>query len=121
MNKTLTLTAAFAAFVLTGSAFAYNPTNSPQATAPLAKLVPSKVVTIEDLPRTFTRRVVEVEFSVDANGQPTDVKVLSRDRAVKQQVAKAFKQWKFDGTVPATEPGAEPKRFILPLEIVPGV
>lgn len=113
MNKSLSLVAALAALVLTGSAFAYAPTGS------AAKLVPSKVVSPTDLPRTFTRTVVNIEFTVDQNGRPQDITVATSDRNAKEQIVKAFSQWQFEVTSRDTTTTA--KRFVLPLEIVPSV
>lgn len=120
MKKSLSF-AALAAVVLTGSAFAYSPKESaPQPNASCAKLVPSQIVNPVNLPLSFTRRVIEVEFSLDATGRPQDIKVVSNaDRAVKEQVVKAFKQWKFEPTAP--EAVAAGKRFVLPIDIVPSV
>jgi outer membrane biosynthesis protein TonB len=122
MNKSTSLLAALAAVVLTGSAFAYSPTDSASQAAAVsgAKLVPTKVVSPTRLPRTFTRSVVNIEFSLDQSGQPRDIKVLSTsDRALKEQIVQAFSQWKFETA--STELIAGAKRFILPLEIVPEV
>jgi TonB family protein len=119
MNKSLSLVAALAAVVLTGSTFAYTPKDAHHQTAVAAiKLVPSKVVMPANLPRSFIRSTVHVEFSLDQAGQPRDIKVISSaDRAVKDQVVAAFSQWRFDAA--AGEPGVDTKRFVLPLEIVP--
>jgi len=121
MNKNLSFTAALAALVLTGSAFAFTPDPTKQPIAgSVAKLVPSKVVKPTNLPLSFTRAVMNVEFSLDASGRPQDIKILSNaDRAAKEQIAKAFAQWKFEPV--AREAGAEPKRFILPLDVIPEV
>ena len=119
--KTLTLTAAFVALALSSSALAYSPKDSlSQKTAPAAKLVPSKTVQPTRLPLSFTREVVNIEFSLDRSGQPQDIKVLSNaDRAAKEQIIQAFKQWKFDPALRGN--GGETKRFILPLDIIPEV
>lgn len=111
MNKSLALVSTLAALVLSSSAFAFTPSHS------AAKLVPAKIVNPTDLPRTFTRTVVNVEFTLDANGQPKDVLVATNDRNAKEQIEKAFKQWRFE--TPARDTLA--KRFVLPLEIVPSV
>jgi predicted dinucleotide-binding enzyme len=111
MKKSLVLLSAFAALLVSSSAFAYSPNGS------AAKLVPSKVVNPTDLPRTFTRTVVNVEFTLDASGQPKDITVATNDRNAKEQIEKAFKQWRFE--TPSRDVLA--KRFVLPLEIVPSV
>lgn len=121
MKKNLSFTAALAALVLTGSALAFTPDPAKQPIAgTVAKLVPSKVVKPTNLPLSFTRAVVNVEFSLDASGRPQDIKIISNaDRSAKEQIAKAFQQWKFEPI--AREPGAEPKRFVLPLDVIPEV
>lgn len=116
-----TLLAAVAAVVLSSSAFAYTVKDSTQQhTAAVANLAPANVVNPTDLPLNFARQVVNIEFSVDAAGQPQDIKILSNvDRAAKQRILKAFKQWKFQSTATGNADAA--KRYILPLEIVPTV
>ncbi|HUR56108.1 MAG TPA: energy transducer TonB [Opitutaceae bacterium] len=113
------LATAVAALVLTGSALAYSPGQSAAFThAAVIKLVPITVVQPENLPRTFTRALLTVEFALDRAGQPQDVQVVSKtDRVVRDQVVKAFKQWRFD-----PQAGSTAKRFTLPVEVVvPGV
>ena len=109
------LAAALATLVLTGSAFAYTPKQSAASTeAAVIKLVPTKVVSPENLPRTFSRATLTVEFALDHTGQPQDVQVVSKTaRAVRDQVVKAFKQWRFDPQAATTA-----KRFTLPIEVV---
>ena len=116
MKQSLSLAVALAAIALSNSAFAYSPKTSETLNAvSTVRLVPSKVVSPSKLPLTFTREVVKVEFSLDTTGQPHDVKVLSNaDRTVKEQVVKAFKQWKFEPVA-----GSDTQRYVLPLEIVP--
>jgi TonB family protein len=121
MKKTLTITAAFVALALSSSALAYSPKDSAKPeTAPATKLVPSKIVQPTRLPLSFTREIVTIEFSLDPMGRPQEIKVLSNaDRAAKEQIVQAFKQWKFDPAVRGN--GSEPKRFVLPLDIIPEV
>ena len=123
MNKSLSFTAALASVVVTASAFAYSPKDSaPAAATPAAtaKLAPTKVVKPSRLPLSFTRSIVNIEFSLDQSGHPRDIKVLSdADRAVEERIVRAFKQWKFGPVAPTA--GGESKRFILPLDIVPEV
>lgn len=122
MKSSSSLAALVAALTLTGSAFPFTPKGSvPQNAAPTTKLTPSKIVRPSNLPSSFTRQVVDVEFSLDAEGQPQDVTVTSRSAAaVKQQIVKAFKQWKFEPVAPRGE-RTEGQRFVLPLDIVPEV
>jgi TonB family protein len=116
--KTL-LTTALATLVLATPAFALSPQPSAASTvSSVIKLVPTKVVPPENLPPTFTRTTLTVEFALDAAGRPQDVQVITKtDRAVRDQVIKAFKQWRFDPKAATTA-----KRFALPIEVVvPGV
>ncbi len=87
------------------------------ATAPAAAETSPVVVSVvnpSNLPTTFQRTTVTVEFSVDETGQPREVAVVSKaDRDTRKQVVKAFKQWTFD---PRTVDNA--KRYALPIEIV---
>lgn len=117
MNK-FTLTAAVAAVLLTSTAFAYTPKDEHKIVGPLPKLVPSHIVQPSNLPLSFTRSIVTIEFSLDASGRPQDIKVVSNaDQGVKAQVVKAFAQWKFEPVSGATPA----KRFVLPLDITPDV
>jgi len=120
MKTTPSLAAAFAAVLLsTSAALAHSPKDSAeQVSSPVSALVPSKIVNPADLPSSFTRQVVNIEFSLDSSGQPQEVKILTKAApAAKEQIVKAFKQWKFESR--QTDGGA--KRFILPLDIVPEV
>src|SRR5687767_6527718 len=95
MKKSMLLVAALAVG-LTASAFA-NTTRVTGVQPPSARLVPSKVVNPTDLPRTFSRSTLNIEFSLDEAGQPRDIKILTiSDEAVKRQVVSAFSQWKFE-------------------------
>ena len=118
MNKSLLLVTALAVG-LTGTAFANTTRVSAPQVPASARLIPSKVVNPTDLPRTFSRSTVNIEFSLDETGQPRDIKVLTTsDEALKRQVVSAFSQWKFDTA--GRDLGSTSKRFVLPLEIVPG-
>jgi TonB family protein len=113
------ITSVLAALVLASPALAYTPQQAAAVTeAAIVKLVPIKVVEPERLPRDFTRALVTVRFTLDDAGRPQDVEVVSKtDRAVRDQVLKAFKQWRFDPQAASTS-----KRFTLPIEVVvPGV
>ena len=109
--------AALAAVVLTGSAFAYTPSQTAQVHA--TRLTPTKIVNPTGLPRSFMRGTIHIEFSVDPAGQPRDIKVISNtaDQAAKDRIIAAFSQWRFE----MNEAPDASKRFVLPLEIVPGV
>ena len=111
MKKTLLAT--LAAFVVTASSFAFTPSDHAAALAPM-KLVPTKVVNPTHLPRSFKQGVITIEFSLDRRGRPQQIEVVSdTDRAVREQVEKAFAQWKFD-----PQAASVAKRFVLPLEVI---
>ncbi len=114
------LPAVLAALVLTSSTFAYTPKDSSaQAAVPATHLKASKVVNPSHLPLSFKRQVVDIEFSLDAEGRPQNIKVISRSAAAaQQQIVQAFKQWKFESVTTAGQ-RTEGQRFILPLDIVP--
>lgn len=119
MKTSLSLTAALASVLLSASALAYSPKDSARPVdGPVSTLVPSKVVNPSDLPTSFTRQVVNIEFSLDESGRPQEIKVLTKaDAAAKEQIVKAFKQWKFEPATPKAD--HTNKRFILPLDVVP--
>jgi hypothetical protein len=118
MKNFLILSSALA-LVSTGSAFASTDTKA-VAPAVVTTVVPSKVVKPTHLPRTFTRSVVDVEFSLDAAGQPRDIRLPSvSDKVLKKAITEAFAQWKFSSAV--RQEKGENTRFILPLELIPEV
>ncbi len=90
---------------------------SPLATAKFDAPVPAKVVNPVDLPRSFMREIIQVALTIDAAGQPHDVKVVStKDRAVAKSLTAAVSQWQF---TPARENGVPVScSVILPLELV---
>jgi hypothetical protein len=116
MKSLLTAALLFAAGLNT-VALAYSP-NDTRPLTPAPRVVPSSVVRPTGLPYHFAGAVINVEFSLDRNGRPQNVKVLwVDDPRVKRQLAAAFRQWRFEpGTKEAVEAG---KRFILPVEIRP--
>jgi TonB family protein len=109
------LASALAALVLSSSAFAYNPNKPLLSTIDSSvKLVPTKVVNPSNLPSGFSHGILTVEFSVDEKGRPRNVEVVSEaSRDVKQQVVKAFQQWKFQPSA-----ASNTTRYVLPLEVV---
>ncbi len=111
-TKSLLLAAALvAAFSVNASAF--SPKESSQ---PAPRVIASSVVPLSNLPPTFVTSVVDVEFTLDAAGKPSDIKVRStNDKAVQKQVVAAFRQWRFETAAGRTADGA--KRYVMPLEI----
>lgn len=107
--------AALATLVVSSSALAYNPKEATVPTAgTLAKLVPLEIVHPQRLPRTFARQTFTLEFTLDASGRPQQIEVISKtDRATREAVISAFKQWKFDARAMTVG-----QRYVLPLEVV---
>jgi hypothetical protein len=113
--KSLLIAAALTGVSLTSSAFAFEP----KAAAPTPHIVPSSVVKPVDLPRQFSGALINVEFKLDAAGQPRDIKVLTiQDRALTKQLVAAFSQWRFAGVDQQID---TQKKFILPVHLLPEV
>ena len=113
--KSQLIAIALAGVALTSSAFAYSP-NDARPASPAPRVLVSSVVKPTGLPYNFKDTVINVEFSLDASGQPRDIKVLwVNDPVLKRQLLTAFRQWRFEVSgSEATEAG---KRFILPIEL----
>jgi hypothetical protein len=78
--------------------------------------VASSVVAPTGLPREFAGKTVNVEFTLDKAGHPTNIQVLwVRDATLERQLVAAFRQWRFD--TGAGDPAPAQKRYILPLEL----
>ena len=119
-NKSLLLAASLIAAAFTSSAFASS-SNCQDATAsaPQPRPVASSIVKPTGLPREFTGAIVDVEFALDQSGQPRDIKVLHvTDAVLKRQLVAAFQQWRFEAGMNTP---ANPKRFILPIQLEPEV
>jgi hypothetical protein len=121
MKKSRTFLALFASLVLGSVAFAGQPQSAVSSEPDVAATpVAEKVVNPSKLPLSFKRSVLKMRFSLNGAGQPQDVQVLSNvDGEVKNQVVKAFKEWRFD--VASVGHRLETTRFILPLDIIPEV
>ena len=119
IKKSLLLAAALAGVALTGNALAYSPKDSAGTDAtPVPRVIPSSVVNPTGLPRSFAGLLVNIEFTLDQDGKPQDIKVLRVDDTVlKRQLVAAFRLWRFEPGV--VDANASQKRFILPLEIRP--
>jgi TonB family protein len=100
------LTAALASALLSTSAFA-STQSIPQV---------GKIVNPEGLSRQHLGSTVRLNFTVDTNGHPQDVAVVSTaDRRLTESVVHAVSQWRF---TPATQNGMPvSKRVTMPLEI----
>jgi outer membrane biosynthesis protein TonB len=113
--KSHLLAAALAGAILTSSALAYSPKDKRPLTPP-PRVVPSSVVKPTGLPYKFAGSVINIEFSLDAAGQPQNIKVLWVDDPVlKRQLVAAFRQWRFE----VSNSAEGDQRFILPVELQP--
>jgi outer membrane biosynthesis protein TonB len=77
------------------------------------------VVAPTELPRAAIDSVVQVVMTIDAEGVPHDISVVSRtDSHVSSSVVRAVSQWRFS---PMYQDGhARTARVILPLKLVQG-
>lgn len=116
LNRFL-LSAALLGGVLSTSAFATTSAAHAKVTdAVLETPVVTKVVSPTNLSRHHSD-VITLSIQVDEKGQPSDIKVLSREnRAVVNSVVAAVSQWQF---APAKKNGvAVPSKVTLPLSLV---
>ena len=119
--KTVQVIAAFLGVSVATAAFAASPAPAATpaiATAALPAPTPMVVVEPTNLPRGFAGGIVYVEFSLDENGRPRNIRLpWNYESDLKREVVKAFKQWQF---APGQGDAATPaKRFLLPLEVKP--
>ena len=117
--KSSLLTTTIATLALASSAFAFSPADAKTENAKCSpRVVTASVVNPKNLPQAFAGATINVEFSLDAAGQPRDVRVPNvEDRQLKQQLVQAFKQWRFEGA--SSEAIANGKRYVLPVELRP--
>ena len=115
--KSLILAAALTGVFLPGTALATSLKDSASpVTAPAPRPIPITVVKPTGLPLTFDGALVNIEFSLDQNGQPREIKVPSvKDPIVKRSLVEAFSQWRFDRGV--SDGANHDRRFVLPLEL----
>ena len=112
--KTAQLVLALAGASLAASSFAV-PTSAPVRSA-APQPVPSSIVAPTNLPRTLAGSTINVEFKLDANGRPRDVRLPSvYDPQAARQLTEAIRQWQF--TPAPADKNARETRFVLPLEI----
>jgi TonB family protein len=118
-KKFLLLSAALLGGVLSTSAFATTAAAHAQVAHAAAYEAPAvaKLVSPIGLSRRFEGATVTLCLTVDANGRPSDIKVLSQgDRAFARNVAAAVSQWEF---TPAKKNGvAVPAKVMIPIELV---
>ena len=99
----------------------YAGSGAPANPPPSGMSVPHPEVTVgpEDLPRRFLDMTVKVSFTVDAKGQPRDIKLVTpNDRDLARSLLPAIAQWRFTPAFVNGEPVA--KRVVMPVKIVAG-
>lgn len=113
--KSLIIAAALASVAVTGNAFAFSPKD---AVVPAPRPIAASVVAPVGLPPAWAGKTVNVEFTLDAAGQPRNIDVLHvNDAVLRRQLVQAFRQWRFEPGV--TDPKAAGKHYILPLQLLP--
>lgn len=113
----LLLAAALAGGVLSASAFGYAKDTAASEVAQLAAPVVAKIVHPTGLSRRNDGATVRVALTLDENGKPSDIRVLSNnDRNLRESLVPAVAQWEF---VPARVNGkAVPAKVELPIKLV---
>lgn len=117
--KKIILSAALLGGVFSASALATTSDAHQRVTKAVAFEAPAvaKMVSPTGLSRRLEGATVTLSMTVDANGQPSDIKVISRgDRALTGNLVAAVAQWQF---TPAKKDGvAVPSKIVLPVELV---
>jgi len=110
--------AALVGGVISTSAMAYTEQASawPQAALPGVPTV-NKVVNPTGLPQRYEGATVDVSMTVDAMGQPRNIKLLNHaDPALAKQLISAVSQWRFTPVQKKGVPVAT--RVVLPLKLI---
>ena len=117
--KKIILSAALLGGVLSASALATTADAHDAVTKAVAYEAPvvAKVVSPTGLSRRLEGAIVTLSLTVDASGQPSDIKVVSHaNRALTGNLVSAVSQWQF---TPAKKNGvAVPSKIVLPVELV---
>jgi TonB family protein len=116
--KKIILSAALVGGVFSASAFATTVDAHAQVTKAVAFEAPALTKMVS--PTNLSRRhgtTVRLSMTIDANGQPSDIKVVSReDAAISRSLVTAVSQWQF---TPAKKNGvAVPSKITVPVELV---
>ena len=116
-TKSLVIAALLGGLLSSASAFTLV---TPAATATPVKFeapVPSKVVSPTELPPSFKGQTVDVSFTVDVNGQVSNVRLVrATDQYLTKSLVSALSQWKF---TPARKNGVPVStKVVLPLQLV---
>ena len=117
--KKIILSAALVGGVFSASALATTSDAHQRVTQSVAFEAPAvtKMVSPTGISRRLEGATVTLSMTVDANGQPSDIKVVSRaDRGLTGNLVAAVAQWQF---TPAKKNGvAVPSKIVLPVELV---
>ncbi len=116
--KKIILSAALVGGVFSASAFATTTDAHAAVTQAVAFEAPvvTKMVSPTGLSRQLEGSVVRLSLNIDENGQPSNVKVVSRGACPADRVAAAVAKWQF---APAKKNGvAVPSKIVLPVELV---
>ncbi len=117
--KKIILSAALLGGVFSASALATTSDAHQQVTKSVAFEAPvvARMVAPTGLSRRLEGATVTLSMTVDANGQPSHIKVVSRaDRDLTGNLVAAVAQWQF---TPAKKNGvAVPSKIVLPVELV---
>lgn len=107
----------FLAAILTGALLSSASAFTPKAPAEFVSPAPTRVVAPVNLPRSHLGAIVTLRLTVDADGRPHNIQLLSeRDESLARQLAAAVSQWQFS---PARRDGAAVSATIeLPLELI---
>jgi TonB family protein len=112
--------AALAVGLFSTSAFAYTeqPTPWPQVARPDVPVV-AKVVSPAGLPQRTEGQTVNVAFTVDASGQPRNIRLMgAADPDLAKSLIPALSQWRF---TPVQKNGVPVStRVVMPLKLIAG-
>ncbi len=117
-KKFLLLSAALLGGVLSTSAFATTAAAHAQVTkAAFEAPAVTKVVSPTGLSRRLEGATVMLSLTIDANGQPSEIRVMSQDDgALTRSMVSAVSQWHF---TPAKKNGVPvTTKIVLPVELV---
>lgn len=118
-SKHIVLATALLGGLLSTTAFATTTAAHAQTTAALKFDAPAPVQVVSPvrLPRSAEGATVTLAMTIDAAGQPHDVRVVGRGHEdISRNLVAAVSQWKFS---PARKNGAAvPAKVLLPLELV---
>lgn len=112
--------AALAAGLFATSAFAYTEQPTPWPQAPRADVpVVAKVVNPTGLPQRAEGQTIDVAFTVDASGQPRNIRLLGvSDPTLSKSLIPALSQWRF---TPVQKNGVPVStHVVMPIKLLAG-